>query len=279
MKQFFTLLSKELIEHKVIFRIPLFLALFLVLNFILILYNSNDVSFNFKINGWEQFDNIQLSMGFGGVIGSINTLICGLVAVICFFAYMPKTLLKEKQEGSWNFWRSMPVSNVKTLGAKLVVGLIVIPAISVVLLVFADFCFMIVAKLLLSDALLQSSSINLHEMFMHIMSYINRMIVVSIGLLPIACVLLVLSQLTNHPLIILFAVTVMVKVLGYTINVLSGFSQFVSDWNNISVSALFDTNPWQELAIFSSIELGSILIITVGLFCYAVKLMSTELNN
>ncbi|MFA0232682.1 hypothetical protein AB4491_27400, partial [Vibrio sp. 10N.261.45.A7] len=138
----FYMLEKELIEHKINTRLPLFVALCGFLLFVSLFFNGaaqHEFFFEMQVNG----DMSDIHREFAQDLNSVIYFGAGLISLILSTLYIPKTLRKERQEGSSMFWRSMPVSNAMTHGVKLGFGLVVIPAICALLVLFADFLFWI----------------------------------------------------------------------------------------------------------------------------------------
>ncbi|MGB1281224.1 MAG: hypothetical protein ACPG5V_14790, partial [Vibrio cyclitrophicus] len=95
---------------------------------------QRSVFFEFNMNG--NMDTTQFDIG--STLSSLVHVGAGLISLLLSTLYMPKTLRKERQEGSSMFWRSMPVSHELTHFVKLGVGLIVIPFICSLLVLFTN---------------------------------------------------------------------------------------------------------------------------------------------
>ncbi|WP_025715411.1 hypothetical protein, partial [Salmonella enterica] len=94
------------IEHKAVSRIPLFVLVCVLVLFAGILSNGNvqsNLSFEMSYSG---FDNMDLQ--FVDEFSSLIVVLAGALSIMLSTLYIPKTLRKERQEGSSMFWRSMP---------------------------------------------------------------------------------------------------------------------------------------------------------------------------
>ncbi|GAL03786.1 hypothetical protein JCM19237_6680 [Photobacterium aphoticum] len=76
MKAFLTLLQKELWEYRIVVKLPLFLALFAVLNFAFVMMSDN-ATISIQSTGNGVIDWGLRSDGFAGLIGKLNELIAG----------------------------------------------------------------------------------------------------------------------------------------------------------------------------------------------------------
>ncbi len=85
MRPLIQLLEKELIEYRIVVKLPLFIALFAVLNFALVMSGDN-VSFFVQTSGAGEWGFNLASTGFANYVGKINELVAGFVffaAVYC----------------------------------------------------------------------------------------------------------------------------------------------------------------------------------------------------
>ncbi|NMS24545.1 hypothetical protein HKB34_28570, partial [Vibrio parahaemolyticus] len=113
MRSVVAMLQKEWLENPLVLRIPLFVLACGLILFVSLM--SNDTLQH----------NMFFQMSFGGDVSDIhkelgddvNMLItggAGLLSILLAVQYFPRTLRKERAEGSIMFWRSMPVSDIKT---------------------------------------------------------------------------------------------------------------------------------------------------------------------
>lgn len=198
----FYMLEKELIEHKSVTRIPLFVLL------------CGVAVFYAMFSGIESQQVVSYSWNFGGslttmaaeVSRNLNiaiTFVVGLLSLLLSSLYFPKTFRKERQEGSAMFWRSIPISIAQTHSVKLMFGLLVIPAICSLLVLAAN--LLLLTFNLSQD--LQLALIGEQVTFVgaigHWLEFFGRMVVVAIVLFPLATTCLMFSQYLNSPILIM----------------------------------------------------------------------------
>lgn len=269
------LLTKELLEHKLVTRLPLFLAVFSIICIILIMSNSHNLSFNVQSSGLENWSpNFTNSDSFAGIIGSVNFILAGLVTLVSFFTYTARTLSKEKKEGSLAFWHSMPVSDTKAIAVKLVFALVIIPIIASFLLLFADITVWLVGQWFIPQSLLADYSVNLVAMGQHYGAFISTMAAMSLALLPVACIILFISQFNEHPLITIFVIILLIKIMGSIVFDSTVIGDWISQVNNLSINILMSERPWETLLAIGSPTLVGLLIIAVTFFVLTVRFRS-----
>lgn len=265
--------EKELIEHKIITRLPLFLAVCGFIFSISLFFNSN-FTIQVSTTGYDNWSIPDNSYAFAGTLGYLNSSLAGIVSLILFMMYIPKTLRKEQQEGSIMFWRSMPVTDLCTISVKLAVGLVVIPVICSFLLLVSDLSFWIVDMLsqhALSDFV---GEITLGGAILHWLEFLARMLLVSATLFPLASLLLVTSQLTKYPLLIVFVIGGAISFFSeYTLG-LPTVGDFLSQQLSLPMAMLTENHPLSVLWAYGIIPLVISLIGGVGLFFLSVKLRS-----
>lgn len=130
--QFTTQMKKELWEYKKIFLwIPVTLAILLICTpFISLLLN--DVSSGHWLTRFERISELthseefsQIVFGFISVLFLPFVILSGIIQLYYFIA----CLFDERRDLSIMFWRSLPVSDAMTIGVKLLVGALILPAI------------------------------------------------------------------------------------------------------------------------------------------------------
>ncbi|MCW8331242.1 ABC transporter [Photobacterium sp. SDRW27] len=275
MKTVMHLLEKELIEYRIVLKLPLFLALFAVLNFALVMSGDN-VSFSVQTSGIGGWALDSGTTGYAGFIGKLNEWVAGVVYLILFLVYFPKTLRKERQEGSLMFWRSVPVSDHLAIGIKLLFGLVVIPFVASLLLVFSDAIVWLLAKWLMTEEVISSFSVTIPAMLWHWCSFIGRMAVISLSLLPLACVLLAVSQLTNHPMVSVIVAVIVTKLMAYLLLGTSAVGDFISDVYSLPLTILTNAQPVEAYLSLGVLAHVVLLLISGGLFFLCSKLRSTD---
>ncbi|WP_252895604.1 hypothetical protein [Photobacterium phosphoreum] len=95
MKQSYVLLKTEVLEHKIITRLPLFLALFATLVVVIVLSNINDFSFNIQMNGIDGWQPPITTSSFAGVVGAVSFFVAGIVSLLSFFYLLGKSTGKR----------------------------------------------------------------------------------------------------------------------------------------------------------------------------------------
>ncbi|MGF1682931.1 ABC transporter [Photobacterium minamisatsumaniensis] len=267
MKRLKTLLEKELIEYSVVVKLPLFLALFAVINFAMVMSGDN-VSFSVQTSGAGLFDWGDSSGQFAGLIGKLNEIVAGVLYLVLFLIYVPKTLRKEKQEGSLMFWRSMPVSDHLAIAAKLIFALCIVPIIASILLLFSDFIVWLLATFFMSADMLTSFTISLTSLGVHWVSFIGRLAVMSLALFPLACGFFVVSQLTRYPLLTAILAVVMFKIAMYQATGSSSAGDALAEIYWLPASILTSAVPVDTYVSFGLFN--NVMLIVLGIaFFYA----------
>ncbi|NMS58880.1 hypothetical protein HKB33_05520, partial [Vibrio parahaemolyticus] len=118
--------------------------------------------------------------------------------------YFPRTLRKERAEGSIMFWRSMPVSDIKAHLVKLGFGLLVIPLVCSVLVLAANSMLWLLNISTDHQLALLYRQASLGYVLLHWGEFLIRMLFAGILLLPLALTAMAISQKVNSPLVILF---------------------------------------------------------------------------
>ncbi|MGF1687381.1 ABC transporter [Photobacterium japonica] len=265
MKTLLTLLEKELWEYRIVVKLPLFLALFAVLNFAFVMMGDN-VTFSIQSSGNGLIDWGLTQDGFAGLIGKLNVLIAGMLYLILFMIYVPKTLRKEKQEGSLMFWRSMPVSDHLTVGAKLIFILGVVPLIASCLLIFSDLVVWLLAMLWLPADMMQSMHISLPSIALHWGQFMGTLTLMSLALLPLACGLLVVSQLTRYPLLTVMFVIVIIKIALFQATGSGELGRQLTDIYWLPVDILISGSSLDAYLAFGTVANGFMLVAGIALY-------------
>ncbi|MCG7496694.1 hypothetical protein MHO82_07450 [Vibrio sp. Of7-15] len=266
--------EKELVEHKIITRLPLFLAVCGFIFSISLFFNSS-FSVQVSTTGYDNWSIPEQSYAFAGALGYLNSSLAGIVSLILFTMYIPKTLRKEQQEGSIMFWRSMPVTDLCTISVKLAVGLVVIPIICSFLLLASDLSFWIVdilSKNALSDFV---GEISLGGAIVHWLEFITRMLLVSVTLFPLASLLFVTSQLTKYPLLNVFVIGGAISFFSENTLGLPIVGDFLSQQLSLPMAMLTENYPLSVLLGHGVVSLIISLCGGAGLFLLSVKLRSS----
>ncbi len=137
MRSIIAMLRKEWIENPLVTRVPLFMLACSLLLFISVMSSSTlqtNMFFHMSYSG----DVSDLHKDMANDVSMLVMGGAGLLSILLGTQYFPRTLRKERSEGSIMFWRSMPVSDVKTHLVKLAFGLLVIPLVCSALVFCAD---------------------------------------------------------------------------------------------------------------------------------------------
>jgi ABC-2 type transport system permease protein len=150
--QIITSFKKELWEfRKTLFWVPLIIAIFIILAPILKLMLMEDYQFTRIFDQVSNVDNLANIEGFtrfflATVMGMFVPFI--MISLVIQLYYFTACLFDERRDLSVFFWRSLPVSDVLSIGVKLVTGALIVPAIfmlaaTLVVLVFLLFALII----------------------------------------------------------------------------------------------------------------------------------------
>ncbi|MFA0195826.1 hypothetical protein AB4454_14140 [Vibrio artabrorum] len=267
----FYMLEKELIEHKINTRLPLFVALCGFLLFVSLFFNGqaqHEFFFEMQVNG----NMSDIHRDFTKDLNSVIYFGAGLISLLLSTLYLPKTLRKERQEGSSMFWRSMPVSNAMTHGVKLGFGLVVIPAICALLVLFADVLFWILNISSEHQLALLVDQQSLFYVLSNWMLFFGRMMLVALVLLPLATVTLAISQLVNSPLLVIFISSFAIKWLAIALFGFYGINDFFSLITSLPMKVLTANNPFSVLSEVSILSLSIYVLIGIGGYLLSLKL-------
>ncbi|MFA0568018.1 hypothetical protein [Vibrio gallaecicus] len=269
------MLEKELTEHKIVTRLPLFVVLCGVLLFVsLITSNTAQHSFFFEMNVTGDVSDIH--MDFARDLNMVITFGAGVIALLLTTLYIPKTLRKERQEGSSMFWRSMPVSNTTTHLVKLGFGLVAIPAICALLVLSADLLLWALNMTNDKQLALLVHQESLFYVLTNWIVFFARMLVVGIALLPLAAITLAISQLVSSPILVILVSGYAIKWLTIGLFGFYGISEFFSEILSLPLNLLLASNL---LNVFANVHILSLVIyIALGVvgFIASRKLYQTD---
>ncbi len=271
----FYMLEKELIEHKINTRLPLFVALCGFLLFVSLFFNGaaqHEFFFQMEVNG----DVSDIHREFAQDLNSVIYFGAGLISLLLSTLYIPKTLRKERQEGSSMFWRSMPVSNALTHGVKLGFGLVVIPAICALLVLFADVLFWILNVSSEQQLALLVEQQSLFYVITNWLVFFARMLLVALVLLPLATMTLAISQLVNSPLLVMFVSSFAIKWLAIALFGFYGINDFFSVIASLPMKVLTASNPLSALSDVSVLSLSIYILLGIGGYLLSLKLNRTD---
>ncbi|CAH7412607.1 conserved membrane hypothetical protein [Vibrio chagasii] len=271
----FYMLEKELIEHKINTRLPLFVALCGFLLFVSLFFNGaaqHEFFFQMEVNG----DVSDIHREFAQDLNSVIYFGAGLISLLLSTLYIPKTLRKERQEGSSMFWRSMPVSNALTHGVKLGFGLVVIPAICALLVLFADVLFWILNVSSEQQLALLVEQQSLFYVLTNWLVFFGRMLLVALVVLPLATMTLAISQLVNSPLLVIFVSSFAIKWLAIALFGFYGINDFFSVIASLPMKVLTASNPFSALSDVSILSLSIYVLLGIGGYLLSLKLNRTD---
>ena len=271
----FYMLEKELIEHKINTRLPLFIGLFGFLLFVSLFFSGqaqHDFFFRMEVNG----DVSSMHRDFSRDLNSVIYFGAGLISLLLSTLYIPKTLRKERQEGSSMFWRSMPVSNVMTHAVKLGFGLVVIPAICALLVLFADSLFWILNISSEQQLALIVEQQSLFYVLTNWVVFFGRMLLVALVLLPLATMTLAISQLVNSPLLVILISSFAIKWLAIALFGFYGINDFFSVIASLPMKVLTTSNPFSALSEVSILSLSIYVLLGIGGYLLSLKLNRTD---
>ncbi|EOX4832693.1 hypothetical protein D3H41_22390 [Vibrio neocaledonicus] len=246
MRSVVAMLQKEWLENPLVLRIPLFVLACGVILFVSLM--SNDTLQH----------NMFFQMSFGGDVSDIhrelgddvNMLItggAGLLSILLAVQYFPRTLRKERAEGSIMFWRSMPVSDIKTHLVKLGFGLLVIPLVCSVLVLAANLMLWLLNISTDHQLALLYRQASLGYVLLHWGEFLIRMLFAGILLLPLALTAMAISQKVNSPLVILLIAIYALRWMPIALFGYYGLDHFFSEVLYLPLHAIITPNPFNTI--------------------------------
>ncbi|WP_407334433.1 hypothetical protein [Enterovibrio sp. 27052020O] len=247
MRSVLAMLRKERLENPLVLRIPLFLLACGALLFVSVMSNSslqNDMSFQMSING----NGSDILHSLGDNINGFVTGAAGLLSILLGTHYFPRTLRKARTEGSIMFWRSMPVSDVKTHVVKLTFGLLVIPLVCSILVLAANMMLWILHVSTEHQLALFQSQASLGNILVSWITFLLRMVFAGVLLLPLALSAMAISQKVNSPLIVMVLAIYALKWMPIALFGFYGVDDFFSAIFSLPMSAVIDSNPFSAIS-------------------------------
>lgn len=248
------MLEKEWLEHKIITRVPLVLLACGVVLLLSILMNStiqSNVTYELTYN----VDGMENGFELGKQLSGLAFGFTGFLSIVLSCLYFPKTLRKERQEGSVMFWRSMPVSDLNTHLVKLAFGLLATPIICSMLVVSTDLLMWIINLVMAQQFPLFFTGESLFYVFSHWFEFIGRMWLVGLALLPVATIAMAISHKVNSPLLVMVIGYYVIKLLSNNLLGTDVISQFLQGVSVLPFDLLIETNPVSAFANFGAINL------------------------
>jgi len=139
--EFAWLIRREIWEHKLVTWGPGILALLIIVSGLTSLLHLNHVGI--VLDGPEELQTLahlpqaKLDLIAGGMIIAVTMLFLMLANALQFF-YAADTLYAERAQRTILFWKSMPVSDLRTVLSKLVVAAVVMPAVALLAALVTD---------------------------------------------------------------------------------------------------------------------------------------------
>jgi ABC-2 type transport system permease protein len=126
---FITLVRRELWEHRSLIWAPLAMALLIVLVSLVSYMVKGDIAVDLGEGRPlpEMFSDAEKQRGIFSVVMAGLVLPQLLVGFVVVFFYLLDCLFTERRDRSILFWKSMPVSDTKTVSSKLFVALVAVP--------------------------------------------------------------------------------------------------------------------------------------------------------
>ena len=169
----------------------------------------------------------------------------------------------------------MPISNAMTHGVKLGFGLMVIPAICALLVLFAD-CLLWVLNVSSEQVALILEQPSLLYVLSNWIVFFGRMMVIALVLLPLATVTLAISQLVNSPLLVMFILSFAIKWLAIALFGFHGIKDFFYVITSLPMKVLTASNQFSALSDVSLLSLGIYALIGIGGYLLSLKLNRTD---
>jgi ABC-2 type transport system permease protein len=261
------MLEKELLHHKIVTRLPLFLLIFSLLIIGSIVMSSN-ADIEFTLNGMGNVDMPNVQQGFSAAISFAAALVSYLLSIL----YLSKAMSKERQEGSLPFWRSMPVSDLLTHAVKLGFALLLIPVICSLLVLSAELLLWVFSVFNPHQVNMLIGDITLFSVMQNYFVFLSNMLLIAGALLPFACLMFAVSQMINSPLLY---VLISIYVLKFASSLLlpeSGLEQFFYQFIDLPTSLILTTDPLQVISQLPVVSTAIMYIVAVLFFMLSLSL-------
>jgi len=271
MNPYFYMLEKEWLEHKVITRIPLVLLVCGVVLLLSILMNStiqSNVTYELTYN----IDGHESGFELGKQLSGLAFGFTGLLSILLTTLYFPKTLRKERQEGSVMFWRSMPVSDLTIHLVKLGFGLLVTPIICSMLVISADLVMWLINFVMSQSFPLFFTGESIFYVFTHWLEFIGRMWLVGLALLPLAALAMAISQKVSSPLLVMVIGFYVIKLLSTNLLGTDVISHFLHSITTLPLEIIGGGNPLAAFAKAGVVHLVIYYLIGAASLATSLKL-------
>ena len=249
------MLEKEWLEHKMITRIPLALLVCgLVLLFSISMNSTIQSNVTYELTYSDGFES---SFALGKQLSGLVFGFVGLLSMMLTGLYFPKTLRKERQEGSLMFWRSMPVTDIQIHLVKLCFGLLVVPVICSMLVLSADFMMWLINFVVGESFPLFDSGESFFYIITHWFEFVGRMWLIGLALLPFATLSLAVSQKVNSPLLVILVTVFVAQLVVKSLIGTSWLNEFLNAIFLLPLELLTAHNP---MTAFANAGMANLLI-------------------
>lgn len=254
-----SMLEKEWLEHKIITRVPVVLLICGVVMLLSLLMNST-IQSNVTYELTYQGDGFESGFELGKQLSHLVLVSTGILSILLTSLYFPKTLRKERQEGSVMFWRSMPVTDLNIHAVKLVFGLLMVPLICSMLVIAADFLMWIINVVMAEKFPLFFTGESLFYVVSHWLEFLGRMGLVGVALLPFATLAMAISQKVNSPLLVMLIGFYVIKLLASNLFATDAISYFLDAVTRLPLDVLIEANP---INAFVNVGVGNLMLFAV----------------
>lgn len=243
MNAFLTLMRRELWEHRGLVWAPLVVALLLVL---VTFFSSRVGGIDINLDGEESrffadlAENPAAQMQLFAVWNSSLMIPQLLVALIVVFFYLLDSLYSERKDRSILFWKSLPVSDAATVGAKFTVAALLMPVWVWALSLVSGLLIFLIVKVIVSGTPLAPLGVWHGSTWLLVQAILlQNLLIAALWYAPVAAWLLLISVFAKRspflwavlpPLLLVILESVAfdsTRVLGFIGYRLSGFFQFL----------------------------------------------------
>jgi len=298
MQQFTTSIKKEIWEYKKIFLwIPIILAA-LIISAPIISYLLNGGASQEWLYRFERLAEVSNREGFTGLVyGMVSFLFLPflVISTIVQLYYFIACLFDERRDLSILFWRSLPVSDAMSVGVKLLVGALILPALfllvaTLTLVVFLIFIF--IGSVILSvsyDIALWGIWAN-SDLISHVFSIWFNLLPYTLWLFPVYAWLMLVSMFSSKApfLWATLPIVILLLVEGFVVNYFDFngyfFANILIDYFSLidSANGVISNNPQSFASIALSVIVKKVnvvaLLIGAG-FIYATYWLRTNRSH
>lgn len=243
MNAFVTLIRRELWEHRSLFWAPLIMASLLVL---VTFFGSRVGGVNIDLDTSDSVFFADLAINPAAQVQLFAVWISSLlipqllVALIVVFFYLLDALYAERRDRSILFWKSLPVSDASTVGAKFAVAAVLMPIWVWALSLISGLLIFLIVKVIVADTPLAPLGVWHGSAWLLVQAtLLQNLLIAALWYAPIAAWLLVISVFAKRspflwailpPLLLLVLEAVAFDsryVLGFLAHRLGGFFEVI----------------------------------------------------